>query len=210
MEIAHKQEETNPHYTEILERLKIGRIRTKADMERIFDTTSLSGETAEIHVSENTLIFLDTPIFNSAYVLDEYDKFMKIWPHYDLLSKALKNPPGMDEQLFEKAKRTIHEKLLKTVPNVKVYYCDDEDLHRELFAPFIESRRVPIDTPPSILMISPEAKAIFIDMEMMFPLDVSKMVMAHVMLNDALEINAQMVEADKTRREEIANNPDIN
>jgi hypothetical protein len=213
MEIAHKQNETNPHYAEILERLKIGRIRSMEDIDRLFDTASLMGETAELFVTENTLIFFDTPVFNSAYLLDEYDGFMRIHNNYDLLAKALKPIPGMDEATFEEARLIIFDKISRVVP-AKAYYCDDIETHRKLFEPFALVRKMPTDTPPSVLIISPAAKTIFIDMEAMYPIDIGKMVMAHVMLHDAVEMNAHMVEMEKVaneeRRAKAAGNPDIN
>jgi hypothetical protein len=202
--------ETNPHYAQLLEKHGISRIEKLEDITAIFNVASLDREEPEIFIDGMAMIIFDTPVFNSAYILDEFDKASAIIPDYSLVCKALPPVPGMPAEEFEVLQKSAFEKLTKVAGAVQVFYCDDEELHASLFECFINGKNMPTLTPPSLIMVNSDASMIFIDMESMYPIGVQKILMAYLMLHDAAEMKESVEASEKARRESIASNPEIN
>jgi len=103
------------------------------------------------NIIKKQIIIFDTPVFNSCYVIDEYNKFID----------KLKNPELFDNIEF-------CQKLNKLNDNFEINYCDNLDIYVEIFGKFFKEIDVN-QIKPVILIILPEQNEINIEIEKFVP-----------------------------------------
>ena len=176
----------SPEYKEIIEKNNITVIQELAQITELFDpkTIGLIDQMPTISVEVPTMIMFDTPIYNSAYLLDEFLKFkntvkdiesftdyiQKIFNHNisstDEINARLNNDIKVLYQRFEDLK----------ISDVKFYYCDNESIIDTLFKPYFEANKNQLGDittiRPALLSINTLCKDIYIDVETFKPLNI--------------------------------------
>ena len=116
-----ENQETKKTLTELLDLNFVKKIETFEELQKIYDYQLLLDKN-ELNVfpsdKEYTIIIFDTPVFNSAYVIDEYNKFMTIEDKYMIGA----------------------ERINQTKLKVNVKYCDNLDIYEKIFGKYFASK----------------------------------------------------------------------
>lgn len=175
---------------EKLESLKVSFIKSINEIENIFSVESLHTNKPIINDSNDSLIFFDTPNYNSEYLTDLIIEYVTTYEslNYSMLTKMLKFDNKNVAQELDIV-NDLKGRIISQTKKTKIYYCQDENIYSKLFEKYVQTRIKTDKQLPIILTIKGNVpknkeKEIFIDIETLSPLNYNTIMKNMILLYD--------------------------
>lgn len=160
----------NPEIANVLAAYNIKFIETAEDLNALITVVDENGFTRfkpNPEATANTVIIFDNENYNSAYLHEHYDVFVKnVFASVDELKAVYET---------EEEKNKVNDKFLTTVQkgidNTNVFYCNSPEISNNLFVDFFaKSLHLPFDNNSTVVFFNSNVDEVFIQPEIFQPI----------------------------------------